>query len=60
MSLFELVERLCAIARLQADIIKEQALALEQANITLSTGEELQKKRDTAAAELELIDRECN
>lgn len=31
MSLFELVERLCAIAHLQADIIKEQALALEQA-----------------------------
>ena len=60
MSLFELVERLCAIANLQADIIKEQALALEQANITLSTDEELQKKRDTAAAELELIDRECN
>lgn len=60
MNLFELVEKLCAIAHLQADIIKEQALALELANITLSTDEELRKKRDTAAAEIELIDSECN
>lgn len=60
MSQFEIIERLCAIAHLQADIIKEQALALEQANIAFSTDEELQKMRDNAAAELELIDRECN
>lgn len=60
MSLFELIERLCAIAHLQADIIKEQAAIIEQAKIAYSTDDELQKKRDTAAAELELIDRECN
>lgn len=60
MSQFEIIERLCTIAHLQADIIKEQALALEQVNIAFSTDEELQKMRDTAAAELELIDRECN
>ena len=60
MSLFELIERLCAIAHLQADIIKEQALALEQANITLSTDEELQQMRTKAAAELEILGKEYN
>lgn len=60
MSPFEIIERLCTVTHLQADIIKKQAEVIEQANIAFSTDEELQKMRDTAAAELKLIDRECN
>ncbi len=57
---FEMIERLCDVTRVQAEIIKKQAAIIEQANITISNENELQQMRDTAAAELEIINRECN
>jgi hypothetical protein len=60
MSLYELIERLCAITRLQADIILKQAEAIEQANIVYSVDEELRQMRTTAAAELEILGKEYN
>jgi hypothetical protein len=60
MSLYELLERLCAITRLQADIILKQAEAIEQANIVYSVDEELRQMRTTAAAELEILGKEYN
>lgn len=58
MSLFEVVERLCEVTRLQADIIRKQAEVIEQAKIADSVASELTAMRDTAAAELNLISKE--
>lgn len=58
MSPYEAIERLCAVTRLQADIIQKQAEVIEQAKIAYSTDEELREMRGTAAAELELIGKE--
>jgi hypothetical protein len=58
MSLFEVVERLCEVTRLQADIIRNQAEVIEQAKIGDSVAEELAAMRNTAAAELDLINKE--
>ena len=60
MSLLEVIERLCTVTRLQADIIQKQAEIIEQAKIAYSTDEELQQMRSTAAAELEIIGKEYN
>lgn len=60
MSLLEVIERLCAVTRLQADIIQKQAEIIEQAKIASSTDEELLQMRSTAAAELEIIGKEYN
>ena len=60
MSLLEVIERLCAVTRLQADIIQKQAEIIEQAKIANSTDEELQQMRSTATAELETIGKEYN
>lgn len=60
MTEFEIICRLCDVARLQADIIEKQAEALAQANISDQVTEELKQMRDTAANELELIRKECN
>ena len=60
MGLLEVIERLCAVTRLQADIIQKQAEIIEQAKIANSTDEELQQMRSTAAAELEIIGKEYN
>lgn len=60
MGTYETIERLCAVARLQADIIQKQAEALAQAEIADSVADELAGMRDTAAAELSLIEQEYN
>lgn len=60
MSLLEIIERLCTVTRLQANIIQKQAEVIEQAKIVYSTDEELQQMRRTAAAELEIIGKEYN
>lgn len=60
MSPYEIIERLCAVTRLQADIILKQAEVIEQANIVYSTDEELQQMRTKAAAELEILGKEYN
>lgn len=58
MSLFEVVERLCEVTRLQADIIRKQAEVIEQAKTADSVASELAAMRDTAVAELNLINKE--
>jgi len=58
MSLLEVIEQLCAVARLQADIIQRQTEELEQAKIADSVAEELRSMRQTAANKLELIEKE--
>lgn len=60
MSPYEIIERLCAVTRLQADIILKQAEVIEQANIAYSTDEELQQMCTKAAAELEILGKEYN
>lgn len=60
MSLLEIIERLCSVTKLQAEIIQKQIEALEQAKIADELAEELQKMRTTAANELALIDKEYN
>lgn len=56
MGLYEIIERLCDVTNLQADIIRKQAEVIAQADIALND-DELQKMCDTAAAELEIIGR---
>ena len=58
MSLFEIIERLCAVTHLQADIIKEQAEVIAQAEISDKIAAELSEKRETAVAALAVIDEE--
>ena len=60
MRLLEIIERLCGITKLQAEIIQKQTEALEQAKIADELAEELQKMRTAAANELALIDKEYN
>ena len=60
MSPYEIIERLCAVTRLQADIILKQAEVIEQVNIAYSTDEELQQMRTKAVAELEILGKEYN
>lgn len=60
MTLYETIERLCAVAHLQANIIQKQAEALAQTEIADSVAYELAGMRDTAAAELSLIGQEYN
>lgn len=55
---YEIIERLCSVARAQADIIERQALILAQADIADELEAELSKTRETAAAELEKIEME--
>lgn len=60
MGVYEIIEKLCAVARLQADIIRQQAEVIAQAKIAdeLATG--LADKRETAAAALAAIEKEYN
>lgn len=60
MSLLEIIERLCAVTELQAQIIEKQAEALAQAEIADAVAAELSEMRSTAAADLEKIYKECN
>lgn len=60
MSPIEVIERLCAVTKLQADIIQRQNEVIEQAKIADDLTEELQQMRTTAENELALIDKEYN
>lgn len=52
MGTYELVELLCKIAKIQADIIQKQAEAMAQADIAAEVAAELEKMRNYAAGEL--------
>lgn len=52
MSTQELIELLCQVAKVQADIIQRQAEAMAQAEIAAEVAAELEKMRNYAAGEL--------
>lgn len=58
MTLFETIEQLCAVTRLQADIIQKQAEVIAQAEIADSVAAELSEMWQTAANELEQINKD--
>ena len=60
MSLLEIIERLCEIARLQVEIIQKQAEEIEQAKITDAVSADLLEMRSRAERELATIFKECN
>lgn len=55
MNVFEAIERLCNITRLQADIIEKQAEIIAQAEIADSLSSELSGKRTSAKKALSEI-----
>lgn len=60
MSLLEIIERLCTVTELLSQIIEKQAEMLAQAEIADAVAAELSGMRNTAAADLENIYKECN
>ena len=55
---YELIEELCNVARLQADIIQKQAEAIAQAEIAESVAADLAEKRKQAADTLACCEKE--
>ena len=53
MNVFEIIEQLCTVARLQADIIEKQAEIIAQAEIADAVAAELSEKRQSAASLLD-------
>lgn len=60
MGMYETIEKLCAVACLQADIIQKQAEIIAQAEIADSVAAELAEMRGSANAELAAIEKEYN
>lgn len=60
MGVYEIIEKLCAVARLQADIIRQQAEVIAQAEIADELAAGLSDNRETAAAALATIEKEYN
>lgn len=57
MTLLELVDRLCSVTQLQADIIRKQTIIIEQAKIANAVADdELVLLRDKVEDELDLIE----
>lgn len=52
---FEVVDRLCSVTAMLADIVREQAAIIEQADVPDSVKEELKQKRNAAELELDRI-----
>lgn len=60
MGVYEIIEKLCVVARLQADIIQQQAEVIAQTEIADELAAGLADKRATAAAALAVIEKEYN
>lgn len=58
MGIYELIEELCSVARLQADIIQKQAEAIAQAEIAESVAADLAEMRKQAADTLAHCEKE--
>lgn len=58
MGIYELIEELCSVARLQADIIQKQAEAIAQAEIAESVAADLAETRKQAADTLARCEKE--
>lgn len=56
MTLLEIVDRLCSVTELQAEIIRKQTIIIEQAKIADAVADELKKLRDEVDDELDLIE----
>lgn len=57
MNVFEVIEQLCAVTRLQADIIEKQAEIIAQSEIADAVAEELLEMRRSAASSLDSINK---
>ena len=55
---YELIEELCSVARLQADIIQKQAETIAQAEISESVAADLAEMRKQAADTLARCEKE--
>lgn len=58
MGVYETIEKLCAVARLQAEIIRKQAEVIAQAEIADSVAAELAEMHSEASAQLAAIEKE--
>ena len=58
MGVYETIEKLCAVARLQDDIIQRQAEIIAQAEIADSIAAELAEMRGDAKVQLDTIEKE--
>lgn len=56
LSLYEMVDRMCGITTMLADLVREQASVIAQADIPDETKEVIAKKRDAAYEELDIIE----
>ena len=52
----EIIDLLCQVTNTQAAIIKKQAYVIGQAEIASAINDELQKERDAADAQLDIIE----
>lgn len=60
MGAYEIIETLCSVARLQADIIQKQAVIIAQAEIAESLDAEITEMRGKAKLQLAAIEKEYN
>ena len=56
MGLYEAIDKLCAVTSMLADLVKEQAAIIAQADIPDETKEALEKKRDAVDKELDIVE----
>ena len=56
LSLYEMVDRMCGITTMLADLVREQASIIAQADIPDETKEFLTEKRDATYEELDVIE----
>lgn len=56
MTLLEIVDRLCSVTQMQAEIIRKQTEVIEQAKIADAVADELRQMQDQVDNELDLIE----
>ncbi len=56
MGVYEMLDRMCSITTMLADLVREQASIIAQADIPDETKEVLAKKRDAAYKELDIME----
>lgn len=54
--LYEMIDRMCGVTTMLADLVREQAAIIAQADIPDETKEIIAKKRDAAYEELDVIE----
>ncbi len=56
MGLYEVIDKLCSVTTMLADLVREQAAVIAQADIPDETKEVLANKMDAAYEELDVIE----